>query len=157
MLQVRANTNKSLFHEYHNSFGHKTEDCYDLRDAVEQLIREGRLATYIAIQQSPRKRRASPMKENERRNPRSQKISEDYRVNEDQEEETITRTINVIVGGFARSGITKSAYKKHLQEVLSLSAAKMKRAYKLSSTPKIVFSSSDLEGLVPGHDDPMGI
>ena len=35
ILKMRANTNKSLFCEYHNGFGHKTEDCYDLRDAVE--------------------------------------------------------------------------------------------------------------------------
>ena len=34
-LQVRANTNKSLSCEYHNGFGHRTKDCYDLRDAVE--------------------------------------------------------------------------------------------------------------------------
>ena len=34
-IRVRANTNRSLFCEYHNGFGHKTEDCYDLRDAIE--------------------------------------------------------------------------------------------------------------------------
>ena len=34
-IWVQANTNRSLFCEYHNGFGHKTEDCYDLRDAVE--------------------------------------------------------------------------------------------------------------------------
>ena len=129
-LRVRANTNRSLFCEYHNSFGHKTEDCYDFRDAVEQLILEGRLARYIAFQRSPRKRRASHVKEDERRNPLSQKISEDFRVHKDREEETITRTINVIAGGFARGDATKSARKKHLQEVLSLSIAKMKKAHK---------------------------
>ena len=68
-LQVRANTNRSLFYKYRNGFGHKTKDCYDLRDAVEQLIQEGRLARHIASQRSLRKRRASPMKDDERRNP----------------------------------------------------------------------------------------
>ena len=53
VLKMRANTNKSLFCEYHNGFGHRTEGCYDLRDAVEQLIREGRLAKYVASQRSP--------------------------------------------------------------------------------------------------------
>ena len=37
-LRVKANTNRSLFYEYYNGFGYKTEDCYDFRDAVEQLI-----------------------------------------------------------------------------------------------------------------------
>ena len=72
-IRVRANTNRSLFCEYHNGFGHKMEDCYDLQDAVEQLIREGRLASYITSQRSLRKRRASPLKDEERRNPRSQR------------------------------------------------------------------------------------
>ena len=29
-LKTRASTNRSLFCEYHNDFGYKTEDCYDL-------------------------------------------------------------------------------------------------------------------------------
>ena len=97
------------------------------------------------------------MKEDERRNPWSQKISEDFLDQEAREKETITRTINVIAGGFAGGGATKLAHKKHLQEVLSLSATKMKKAHKPFSTPKIVFSNSDLGGVIPGHDDPMVI
>ena len=31
----------------------------------------------------------------------------------------------------------------------------MKKPYKPSVTPEIVFWSSDFEGVVPGHDDPM--
>ena len=34
-LWVRSNTNRSLFYEYYNGFGHKTKNCYNLRDAVE--------------------------------------------------------------------------------------------------------------------------
>ena len=49
----------------------------------------------------------------------------------------------------------KSAHKKHLQEVLSLSSEKMKKTHKPSSTPEIVFSSSNLEGFILGHNDPM--
>lgn len=47
-LKTRASTNKSLFCEYHNGFEHRTKDCYELRDTVKQLIREGKLAKYIA-------------------------------------------------------------------------------------------------------------
>ena len=62
-LKTRASTNRSLFCKYHNGFGHRTEDCYDLQDAVEQLIREGRLAKNIASQRSPRKWRVSPSRD----------------------------------------------------------------------------------------------
>ena len=34
-LKTRANTNRSLFCKYHNGFGHKIEDCYDLQNVVE--------------------------------------------------------------------------------------------------------------------------
>ena len=34
---------------------------------------------------------------------------------------------------------------------------KMKKVHKPSSTPEIIFSNSDLQGVVPGHDDPMVI
>ena len=70
-LRVKVNTSRSLFCEYHNSFGHNTKDCYDLWDVVEQLIREGRLLKYIAFERSLRKRKASPIKDEERRNPRA--------------------------------------------------------------------------------------
>ena len=52
-------------------------------------------------------------------------------------------------------GVAKSACKIHLQEVLSLSAARMKKPHKPPTTPEIVFSSSNFEEAVPGHDDPM--
>ena len=33
-VQIRANINRYLFYEYHNGFGHRMEDCYDLLDAM---------------------------------------------------------------------------------------------------------------------------
>ena len=141
-IWVRTKTNRSLFCEYHNSFGHKTEDCYDLRDAVEQIIWEGRLARYIASQRSLRKKRASPLKDEERRNPQLQRNSDHIRDYDNQEEEPIMRTINVIVRGFAGGGVTKSARKRHLQEVLSLLATRMKKPLKRLPLLKLCFQAS---------------
>ena len=97
------------------ALGHKTEDRYDLRDAMEQLIQEGRLARYIASQRSPRKGRGSPMKDDERRNPRAYRNMDNIRDYQNQEEEPVMRMINVIVGGFASGGVTKSARKKYVE------------------------------------------
>ena len=96
------------------------------------------------------------MKDDERRNPRSQKVSDEIQDYENQEDELITRTINVIAGRFAGGGVTKSAHKEHLQKVLSLSVAKMK-VHKPSTILEFVFSNADFEEVVPGHDDPMVI
>ena len=54
------------------------------------------------------------MKEDERRSPRAQRNSDNIRDYENQEEEPITRIINIIARGFASGGVTKSASKKHL-------------------------------------------
>ena len=96
------------------------------------------------------------MKDEEKRNPRNQRILELEKAREDQEEaEAVIRNINVIAGGFVGGSMMKSTRKKHLQEVLSLTLEKMKKTYKPSSTLEIVFSSSDLEGTIPSHDDPI--
>ena len=72
-----------------------------------------------------------------------------------EEDEPITRTINVIAGGFVEGGTTKSTCKKYLQEILSLLTEEMKKTRKLLPIPDIIFSSSDIEGVVPRHNDPM--
>ena len=97
------------------------------------------------------------MQDDERRNPRSQKVSEEILDYENREDELITRTINVIAGAFAGGRATKLTRTKHLQEVLSLSTAKMKKVHKPSTTLEIVFSSSDFEEVVLGHDNLMVI
>ena len=93
----------------------------------------------------------------ERRNPRSQRTSE-LEGNQGNDEEQITRTVNVIADGFAGGGMTKSSWKKHLQEVLNVSSGKIKKTSPtLPPTLEIVFSCSNLEGVIPGHDDLMVI
>ena len=64
-LKIKTSANRSLFYKYHNGFSHRTKDYYDLLDAMEQLIWEGRLVKYIASQRSPRKRKASPIRDEE--------------------------------------------------------------------------------------------
>ena len=114
-LKIKANTNRSSFSEYHNGFRHMMEDCYDLRDVVEQLIQEDRLAKCITSQRSPRKKRASPTKDEEKRNPRHQRTPEQEKVRESNEDnDTITRTIDVIARGFVGGGTTKSTLKRYL-------------------------------------------
>ena len=49
----------------------------------------------------------------------------------------------------------KSARKKHLQEVLSLSSKNMKNTQKPPLTPEIVFISSNLEEVIPRDNDPV--
>ncbi|XP_016173854.1 uncharacterized protein LOC107616408 [Arachis ipaensis] len=37
-LKDRTGGNKNLYYDYHKEFGHKTQDCFDLKDTLEQAI-----------------------------------------------------------------------------------------------------------------------
>ncbi|RYR34714.1 hypothetical protein Ahy_A10g049713 [Arachis hypogaea] len=37
-IRPRASLNKSQFYDYHKSYGHRIEDCINLKDALEQAI-----------------------------------------------------------------------------------------------------------------------
>ncbi|GAU22553.1 hypothetical protein TSUD_93200 [Trifolium subterraneum] len=45
---------KSRFCAYHKSYGHLTEDCIQLKDAIEILIHNGKLKDYVKRKENPR-------------------------------------------------------------------------------------------------------
>ncbi|XP_015934888.1 uncharacterized protein LOC107460970 [Arachis duranensis] len=55
-LKERTGGNKSLYCDYHKGFGNKTQDCFDLKDALEQAIREGKLNEFSRLIREPRRR-----------------------------------------------------------------------------------------------------
>ncbi|XP_025685384.1 uncharacterized protein [Arachis hypogaea] len=55
-LKDRTGGNKSLYCEYHKGYGHKTQDCFDLKDSLEQAIRDGKLAEFSHLIREPRRR-----------------------------------------------------------------------------------------------------
>ena len=80
------------------------------------------------------------MRDDERWNTRHHRTLKPEKARKGHEKDEIaTRNINVIARCFARGGATKSARKRYLQEVLSLSSEKMKKMQRLSSTPEMTF------------------
>ncbi|XP_025607982.1 uncharacterized protein [Arachis hypogaea] len=55
-LKERTRGNKSLYCDYHKEFSHKTQNCFDLKDALEQAIREGKLSEFSHLIWEPRRR-----------------------------------------------------------------------------------------------------
>ncbi|XP_025685452.1 uncharacterized protein [Arachis hypogaea] len=55
-LKDRTGGNKSLYCEYHKGYGHKTQDCFDLKDALEQAIRDGKFTKFSHLIREPRRR-----------------------------------------------------------------------------------------------------
>ena len=38
---------KNKYCQFHNDHGHYTEDCWDLKEQIEELIRKGKLQKYV--------------------------------------------------------------------------------------------------------------
>ncbi|XP_016163252.1 uncharacterized protein LOC107605842 [Arachis ipaensis] len=55
-LKDRTGRNKSLYCDHHKGYGHKTPDCFDLKDALEQAIRDEKLAEFSHLIRKLRRR-----------------------------------------------------------------------------------------------------
>ncbi|XP_057740563.1 uncharacterized protein LOC130957736 [Arachis stenosperma] len=92
-LKERTGGNKALYCDYHRGYGHKTQDCFDLKDAIEQAIRDGKLPEFAKFIREPRRANIDKSPERERRNPRTQKPPP-----RENPEEDPTIIVNVITG-----------------------------------------------------------
>ncbi|XP_015944279.1 uncharacterized protein LOC107469410 [Arachis duranensis] len=119
--------------EYHKMYSHSTNNCYDLKNVIERLAREGRLDRYLMERSDNHRKRKRD--DEDRRDPPPQ---------------TPERYIHMISGGFAGGGLTKSSRKRHL-----------KRVYQVENEspdlPTISFTKEDGQGIMLGHDDPVVI
>ncbi|KAL4393848.1 hypothetical protein AHAS_Ahas02G0093000 [Arachis hypogaea] len=110
--------------EYHKIYGHSTNDCYDLKNVIEKLAREGRLDRYlIERSDSHGKRKRDDM---DRRDPPPQ---------------TPERHIHMISGGFVGGGLTKSSRKRHLKRVYQVGEES-------PDLPTISFTKEDCNTLI---------
>ncbi|GFZ03474.1 hypothetical protein Acr_16g0000980 [Actinidia rufa] len=123
--------NRNKYCEFHRDHGHNTEDCFQLKEQIADLIKRGYLRKYVAARPPPN----SP----ERRYGDNRPTAGD---------------IQTIHGGFGSGGYSTSSRKRHAR---SAHRPAEEEVYNLSSfvvdqTP-ITFSNDDLRGLHLPHDD----
>ncbi|GFZ00843.1 hypothetical protein Acr_14g0004780 [Actinidia rufa] len=128
--------NRNKYCEFHRDHGHNTEDCFQLREQIADLIKRGYLRKYITDRPPPN----SP----ERR----------YGDNR-----PTAGNIQTIHGGFGSGGCSTSSRKKHARSAFR---SVEEEVYNLSSPcvgdqPPITFGSDDLKRLAPTHDDALVI
>ncbi|XP_061367835.1 uncharacterized protein LOC133310850 [Gastrolobium bilobum] len=162
-LKSKSGLDRNKYCAFHDQNGHTTDDCWDLRDAIEKHVREGKLKQYIIRTQgkknSKRRQRSwsrsrSPnredMKDQEQDRPSKDKKVED-KDEEFQEAEFECNVINEALGG---GGDTTNARRKHLKEVMSLrDRPTFKGKASNPAPPRLFFTQEDLEMVVPGHND----
>ncbi|GFZ10627.1 hypothetical protein Acr_22g0000250 [Actinidia rufa] len=118
--------NRNKYCEFHRDHGHNTEDCFQLKEQIADLIKRGYLWKYITDRPPP----TAP----ERR----------YGDNR-----PTAGNIQTIYGGFGSGGCSTSSRKKHARSAFR---SVEEEVYNLSSPcvgdqPPITFSSDDLRGI----------
>ena len=120
---------------FHRDHSHDTADCYDLKQQIETLIKQGKLQKFI------RKERANqpPQEQNPRR--------------DNERPKPPIGDIRMIVGGTTTTRSSKKAHKTYLRMVqnVQLTGSVPKIAWRES--PIIEFSEEDVQHLHHPHDD----
>ena len=90
---------RNKYCHFHRDHGHDTADCYDLKQQIEALIREGKLQKFVSKERTDtHSREQAPRRENDHPRPP-------------------VGDIRMIVGGTATTGSSKKARKTYLRMV----------------------------------------
>ena len=144
-----ATRDNTKYCKFHRDYGHRTNNCIQLRREIEYLIQRGYLQRFISpgnqVQGQSQNQNEAPAQPPP---PRQTTAQHQQPLGE----------IHVISGGFAGGGESSSAWKAHLRSIRS---ADMGEVHSVSKMPRvdttITFSDSDLEGCQHPHDDPLVI
>ena len=138
---------------YHRNYGHTTEECFTLKDKIEDLIQAGHLKRFVKREDGGFSSRKEDREGgNERKEYRAPAYERDEQ--RDAQEKPLRGVINYIAGGFAGRGSTASARKKYVRAIQSVNAVLI---YPRRRMPPITFRDDDFHVLDPQHDDPMVI
>ncbi|GFS38849.1 hypothetical protein Acr_00g0059790 [Actinidia rufa] len=128
--------NKNKYCKFHRDHRHNTEDCFQLKEQIADLIKKGYLRKYVANCQPPN--------------------SPERRYGENR---PTARDIQVTHGVFRFGGCTSSSRKRHVRNGQGRAEEEV---YNLSSPvvevhPSTIFNNNDLRGLHLPHDDALVI
>ncbi|XP_021732042.1 uncharacterized protein LOC110698832 [Chenopodium quinoa] len=131
---------KDQWCEFHDSPRHRTEDCVQLKDQIEDVVRKGYLKKYLAdrreeksAEKDPRQNLDFPRKKDKGPNDKD------------------SLDILVISGGTSRG-----AAKRHMRGLTRhVNHAELRQPQ--SPMPNILFTAEDCRGVVYPHDDPLVI
>ncbi|XP_059288158.1 uncharacterized protein LOC132041462 [Lycium ferocissimum] len=116
--------------EYHETYGHKTEDCHQLREEVALLLKNGHLREFLS------ERAKNHYKERESHK-RSEPVEPQH-------------VINMIIGGI-------DASRGPVMKRTKVSIVREKRTWDCVTEGSISFSDEDAEGIIQPHNDALVI
>ena len=137
--------------EFHRDYGHRTDNCIQLKREIEYLIQRGYLRRFISPGNQAQ-HQAQSQAQNQNQAPTQPPPP---RQTTTQHQQPLAE-IHVILGGFAGGEESSSARKAHLRNIRSAEIGEIQGVSKLPRLDNtITFSDSDLEGCQHPHDDPL--
>ncbi|KAL8135334.1 hypothetical protein AgCh_010119 [Apium graveolens] len=148
---------KSKYCRFHKDTSHDTDECRQLKDEIEFLIRKGRLSKYTGD--------GGDRNNNGRKNFDDRRRDQDDQGRSPQPRGPVINAIfggplprgsviNTIFGGPTAASSSKNSRKAYNREVMHIVGDSPKRA---RTGVKMAFDDSDLEGVKFPHDDPLVI
>ena len=135
--------NNTRYCEFHRDYGHRMDDCIQLKMEIEYLIRHGYLRRFISPENQPQNQAQNQAPAQQPPPPPRQMTT--------QHQQPLGE-IHVISGGFAGEGESSSARKAHLRSIRSAEIGEIQAVSKLPQLDKpITFSDSDMEGCQHPH------
>ncbi|GAV84052.1 hypothetical protein CFOL_v3_27497, partial [Cephalotus follicularis] len=126
---------------YHRDHGHDTEECRQLKNQIEDLIRKGHLRKYVD-RDAPQGRREQRREEAPRQ--------------EEQQQQQPRGVIHTISGGVASGGDTSNARKAYGRQSLAVQQVPHSKRLRTGGEEEVItFSEVDYEGVRLPHDDPV--
>ncbi|GAV80114.1 hypothetical protein CFOL_v3_23576, partial [Cephalotus follicularis] len=127
---------------YHRDHGHDTEECRQLKNQIEDLIRKGHLRKYVD-RDAPQGRR-------------EQRREEAPRQQEEQQPQQPRGVIHTISGGVASGGDHSNARKAYGRQSLVVQQIPHSKRLRTGGDEEVItFSKADYEGVRLPHDDPV--
>ena len=146
-----ATRDNTKYCEFHRDYGHRTDNCIQMKREIEYLIQRGYLRRFISPENQVQNQTQSQA-QNQNQAPTQQPPPLQMTTQHQQP----LREIHMISGGFAGGGESSSARKAHLRSIISAEIGEVQAVSKLPRLDTtIMFSDSDLEGCQHPHDDPL--
>ncbi|XP_065632020.1 uncharacterized protein LOC136068593 [Quercus suber] len=126
---------RDKYYRFHRDHSHDTTYCYDLKQQIEVLIRQGKLQKFVNKEKADLNRQEpAPRRDNERPRP---PIGD----------------IRMIIGGTAATGSSKKARKTYLRSVLNVHLTGSTPNTARVESPIIGFTEEDAKRLHHPYDD----
>ena len=146
-----ATRDNTKYCEFHRDYGHRTDNCIQLKREIEYLIQRGYLRRFI----SPGNQAQNQAQSQAQNQNQALTQQPPTRQTTTQHQQPLGE-IHVISGGFAGGGESISARKAHLRSIRLAEMGEIQAVSKLSRLDTtITFSDSDLEGCQHPQDDPL--